>query len=224
MKHGYLRVSTPAQSYDQQERELRNYGVKHFDKESVSGRKAKRPVLEGLLDELRKDDELHVTKLDRLGRSVQELHEIASRLEEKGVALVIGGARHDPKDPMGKMFFGMLSVFAEFEADLIASRTRDRLATLRAQGKHVGKKRKLTERQDIAIFNAVRGNAISMKALAERYGVSVTTIRRSLEREDLKRKLKSDPALRREVRELQHAEEALLEAIEKEAPETVKES
>ena len=64
-----------------------------------------------------------VTKLDRLGRSARDLHDIAAELAGKGVKLSIGGSIHDPGDPIGKMFFGMLALMAEFESDLIRSRT-----------------------------------------------------------------------------------------------------
>lgn len=215
MKYGYLRVSTPLQSFDQQERALRTHGVRIFEKETVSGRNKARPVLEALLEELRRDDELHVIKLDRLGRDARELREIADLLQARGVALVVDGTRYDPADPMGKMFFGILALFAEFEADLIADRTRERLATLRAQGKHVGRKRKLTERQEIAIYNAVKGNAATLKELAERYSVGMTTIRRAIEHEELKRKFKTDPELRRELRAMKANEEELLAALDK---------
>jgi len=200
MKYGYLRVSTPYQSFDQQEIELRSHGVRIFEKEVVSGKKTKREKLEGILEELRKGDELHVTKLDRLGRTARELYEIADRLQALEVSLVIGGTKHDPTTPMGRMFFGILATFAEFEADLIAERTRERLAALRAQGKKVGKERKLTERQSIAVYHAVQGG-FTITELAKRYSVSRTTIRRELEREQLKRRLKEDPSLRRELRE-----------------------
>jgi len=64
-----------------------------------------------------------VTKLDRLGRSARDLHDIAAELAGKGIKLSIGGSIHDPGDAIGKMFFGMLALMAEFESDLIRSRT-----------------------------------------------------------------------------------------------------
>lgn len=202
MKYGYLRVSTPAQSYGQQEAELRTYGVRIFEKEVVSGRKTQRPVLTAVLEELRRGDELHITKLDRLGRTARELHEIARTLEERGVALVIGGTKHDPTTPTGKLVFGMFALFAELEADFNAERTRERLAYLKAQGKPIGKKKVLTERQEIALFHAVEAGH-TLTSLADRYKVSRTTVRRALDRQKLKRQLKDDPELRRELRAIQ---------------------
>ncbi len=42
--------------------------------------------------------------------------------------LSIGGSVHDPTDPTGKLFFGMLSLMGEFETDLIRARTREGMA------------------------------------------------------------------------------------------------
>jgi hypothetical protein len=40
-------------------------------------------------------------------------------LVTRGVRLSLGGSIYDPADPMSKMFFNMLAVFAGFEADLL---------------------------------------------------------------------------------------------------------
>jgi DNA invertase Pin-like site-specific DNA recombinase len=85
-----------------------------------------------------------VPKLDRLARSVSDARDIADTLVARGVRLSLGGAIYDPGDPMSKMFFNMLAVFAEFEADLLKMRTREGMAIARACGKLKGKKPKLT--------------------------------------------------------------------------------
>ena len=46
----------------------------------------------------------------------------------RGVRLSLGGSIYDPADPVSKMFFNMLAVFAEFEADLLKMRTREGMA------------------------------------------------------------------------------------------------
>ncbi|MDP9821040.1 recombinase family protein [Nocardioides massiliensis] len=214
MKYGYLRVSTGEQSLDQQESQLRRLGVEVFVREKVSGRRKPRPQLEAMLGELRTGDELHITKLDRLGRDITELHGLARTLEDKGVALVIGGQRHDPHDPTGKLFFGMLALFAEFEADLVAARTRERLAELRAQGKATGKPRVLSDRQASALLNAHEAGE-SIAALTHRLGVSRSTVRRTLDRERVRRALRDSPGLRRQVRELEAEREKALRDLDK---------
>jgi hypothetical protein len=51
-------------------------------------------------------------KLDRLARSVPDARDIGDTLVACGVRLSLGGAIYDPADPMSKMFFNMLAVFA----------------------------------------------------------------------------------------------------------------
>ena len=85
-------------------------------------------------------------KLDRLARSVPDARDIGDTLVTRGVRLSLGGSIYDPADPMSKMFFNMLAVFAEFEADLLKMRTREGMAVARSKGKLKGKKPKLTAR------------------------------------------------------------------------------
>ena len=74
-------------------------------------------------------------KLDRLARSVPDARAIADALIARGFKLALGASVYDPADPMGKLFFNILAIFAEFEADLIRLRTREGMAIARAKGK-----------------------------------------------------------------------------------------
>ena len=64
-------------------------------------------------------------------------------LQGHWISSTVGTAIYDPSDPMGKMFFNIVSTFAGFEADLLKMRTREGMATAKAKGK----KPKLTEKQ-----------------------------------------------------------------------------
>ena len=86
-------------------------------------------------------------KLDRLARSVPDARDIGDTLVARGVRLSLGGNIYDPADPMSKMFFNMLAVFAEFEADLLKMRTREGMAIARSRGRLKGKQPKLSARQ-----------------------------------------------------------------------------
>jgi hypothetical protein len=59
---------------------------------------------------VREGDTLVVTKLDRLARSVPDARAIGDDLATRGIKLSLGGQTYDPADPMGKMFFSILSV------------------------------------------------------------------------------------------------------------------
>ena len=113
----------------------------------LTGTNRARPGLDQAMAAVREGDTLVVPKLDRLARSVPDARHIADQLQAKGVKLALGRNIHDPSDPMGKMFFNILATFAEFEADLIRMRTRERMAIARAKGKLRGKQPKLSEKQ-----------------------------------------------------------------------------
>jgi DNA invertase Pin-like site-specific DNA recombinase len=55
-------------------------------------------------------------------------------LTAKGVVLSLGGNRHDPTDPVGRLLFNVLGMVAEFEADLIRMRTREGMAIAKRRG------------------------------------------------------------------------------------------
>ena len=82
---------------------------------------------------MRDGDALVVTKLDRVGRSVGNLVNVAGELHQRGVDLVVLDQAIDTCTPAGRMLFHVLAAIAEFEQDLIAERTRDGLAAARAR-------------------------------------------------------------------------------------------
>jgi DNA invertase Pin-like site-specific DNA recombinase len=100
-----------------------------------------------LLSANRAGDQLVVTKLDRLGRSLENLIDVSKQLEAKGVDLVVLDQGIDTSTPVGKMFFHILGAIAEFEHALMSERTRDGLAAARARGRTGGQKPKLGPRQ-----------------------------------------------------------------------------
>lgn len=85
MDVGYARVSTKEQDLDLQRDALEAAGVERLYWEKVSSRNENRPELAKALDYCREGDVLVVYKLDRLGRSLQELLELVNGLEKRGV-------------------------------------------------------------------------------------------------------------------------------------------
>ncbi|WP_431813749.1 recombinase family protein [Kocuria sp. cx-455] len=130
MHIGYARCSTQHQDQDlsAQREGLATLGVEKsrvYTDTGLSGTNRDRPGLSEAPAALRDGDTLVVTKLDRLARSVRDAADIAAEVEERGAGLSIGGSVHDPTEPMGKLLFNVLSMVAEFEADLIRQRTRE---------------------------------------------------------------------------------------------------
>jgi DNA invertase Pin-like site-specific DNA recombinase len=177
---GYGRVSTLDQHASIQRDLLEAAGCERvFLDEGISGARATRPELDKCLDYLRPGDVLVVTKLDRLGRSVKNLIELAENLRERGIGLVATQQQIDTTTSTGKLLFTMLAAIAEFERDLITERTRDGLAAARAQGK-VGGRPAVVDRDklDIALARKARGE--SPAKIAKELGVGRSTLYRAL--------------------------------------------
>lgn len=186
MKIGYARVSTNKQDVAAQVERLRVLGVEHdrvYTDQGLSGRTRKRPGLDAALAACRQGDTLVVTKLDRLARSVRDAADIFQLLDTRGVALSIDGTVYDPQVPTGKLMLSILSMIAEFEADLISARTKEGLQVAKEAGRLKGKSPKLDKRtQEIVVANWQTGK-YTQRELAEAFGVSPRTIRRVLSRE-----------------------------------------
>ncbi len=147
-KIGYGRVSKRDQNPDAQHGALTKAScVKVFIDEGVSGKLAKRPEVDAALEFLREGDTLVITKLDRLGRSLKNLIELAGDLKKRGVDLLVIDQNIDTTTPAGKLFFHIVGAFAQFERDMISERTRDGLEAARARGRTGGRKPKLSDKQ-----------------------------------------------------------------------------
>ena len=147
----------------------------------LTGSNRARPSLDQAIAAIREGDTFIVPKLDRLARSVPDARAIADQLEAKGVRLTLGISVYDPLDPMGKMFFNILAIFAEFEADLIRMRTREGMAIARAKGKLRGKKTKISEKQQKELIRMHASGEYSISDLAELFSVSRPTVYRTLD-------------------------------------------
>ena len=148
VKIGYGRVSTRDQHRTAQHDALKAAGCEQIFVDTASGKLARRPELDNaLLSANRAGDQLVVTKLDRLGRSLEHLIELAKQLEARGVDLVVLDQGIDTSTAVGRMFFHILGAVAEFEHALMSERTREGLAAARARGRTGGQKPKLGPRQ-----------------------------------------------------------------------------
>ena len=147
MRIGYGRVSTTDQSLDAQRDALQAAGCDQVLVDRASGKLASRPELDKALLIAREGDQLVVTKLDRLGRSLEHLIVLSNELQARGVDLVVIDQGIDTSTAVGRMFFQILGAIAEFEHALMAERPRDGLAAARARGRTGGQRPKLSPRQ-----------------------------------------------------------------------------
>ena len=174
---GYTRVSTVAQTVDQQNSALAAAGVTKVFSDVVSGARDDRPGLAELLAYVREGDTVVVWKLDRLGRNTLHILETVKALTERCVTLVSVSDGIDSGTTAGRMMIGVLGSLAEYERELIKERTALKRATSRANGTKFGRPRRVEDPVHIA-------TAKRMKADRHRYrqylGVSRATLYRYL--------------------------------------------
>lgn len=176
---GYSRVSTTDQNPESQNDSLVLAGAERIFSDVFTGTKSSRPEFDKALEYLRSGDTLVVTRLDRLGRSAKDLLSISEQLRERNIGLKVLEQNIDTNSPEGRLFFTIISAFAEFEHSLIVSRTKDGLAAARSRGRIGGRKPSLNvNRLETARSMYTQGK--SVKEIAELMGVSRPTIYRAL--------------------------------------------
>jgi len=189
MRIGYGRVSTRDQNPDGQRDTLDAAGCDEVFVDKASGKLASRPKLDEALRISRSGDQLVVTKLDRLGRSLEHLMALSKQLQFKQVDLVVLDQGIDTSTAVGRMFFQILGAIAEFEHALMSERTRDGLDAARARGRTGGQKPKLTARQAKiaqAMYDELGPDghrAHTVQQIADEFGVTRPTIYRHLRRQ-----------------------------------------
>lgn len=180
--YGYARVSTPDQDPALQVDALRAAGCERIFVEKASGRAARRPELELLMNCLLPGDTLTVWKLDRLGRRLVELLELVERLEARQVAFCSVTESIDGRTPQGRLMLRVFGMVAELERDLIVERTHAGLAAARARGRVGGRRPALSAEQIAAARDLHAAGGHTVAGLARMFKVSDRTMYRALDR------------------------------------------
>ncbi|UGT59136.1 recombinase family protein [Nocardia asteroides] len=175
---GYGRISTAEQRADHQRDALIRAGVAERDVhiDVASGAKATRPQLDLVLRIAREGDTLVITRLDRLGRSMLHLVTLGAELRERGIGLKVIEQGIDTDTPEGRAMFGMLSVLAEFQRELIVANTHDGLAAARARGRRGGRPSKLSPDQAALAQRLYDEGAHTVQQIADIVGAGRTTV------------------------------------------------
>jgi len=177
---GYSRVSTLEQNTENQKIELEQSGFKidYFFQEVISGSTVAKSRVEfsKLLEQIRADETLIVSKLDRLGRNAIDVISTIDLLTEKKVKVIVMNMGNvDLTSSSGRLLLTCLSAVAEMELSLIKERTKSGLQRAVANGVVLGRKSKTTDAQKQTIISALRKGQ-SVRSLAKEYDVSRQTI------------------------------------------------
>lgn len=198
-RYAYGRVSTSDQTTETQLRAFLKEGIEpeNIFTENKSGVK-RRPQLEKLLSWIEEGDEIYITKFDRLGRNLRDLQDITTKIESKGASLNVGGTIYDPNDPFSRVFFQIMGAFAEFERNLIAQRTSERLAAIRESGGKLGRPSAInTEQQELIL--RMLNDGYSKSDIAKATSISRSSIYRCLQKMSNEEEVSNDPQIQRLV-------------------------
>ena len=179
MKVGYARVSSVGQNLESQIRILEEYGCEKIFQEKKSGRSMKnRDQLQDMLSFVREGDEIIITRTDRIARSVLDLQLLVKQLSEKGVSLTATEQPISTKDATSKCFLDMLSVFAEFEANIRYERQMDGIKIAKEKGKFKGKQSVV----DMDRFKLLLDEGCGATSIAKQMNIGRSSVYRLMKR------------------------------------------
>lgn len=180
MEYGYARVSTTAQDLSVQKEALINVGIEKSKiySDKFTGIKTDRPEFNLLLEKLKPNDTLTITKLDRLARNTKEALSIIEKLLDNDVTINVLNIGKIENTSIGKLIYTILLSVAELERDMIIERTQEGKIYAKKNNpnyKEGRPKRKLSTRYLKAI-ELMQTNSISQTAIIT--GVSESTLKR----------------------------------------------
>lgn len=174
----YIRVSTGKQDYDRQMYVLENAGYNESNAtiitETYTGTQLKGRVnLNALIDELQEGDTIVIESLSRLARSLKDLLQLIEIFESKGVTLKSIKEQLDLDSPTGKLILSIMGAVNQFERDVIAERTKEKLQSLKAQGVQLGRP---TEYDHSEIIEYYENNKVTYRDVSDKFGISLGAI------------------------------------------------
>ena len=177
---GYARVSTVDQNLDRQTDAMTENGAEKIFTEKVTGKKSDRPELMRMVDQLRDGDVVIISELTRLSRSTKDLFVIVEQIQSKGANIrSLKETWLDTTTPHGKLMFTIFAGLSQFEADLIAERTKEGLAAARARGR-LGGRPKIDADNITKAVKLYNTKQYSVREIEELTGIKKSTLYRNL--------------------------------------------
>lgn len=179
-RYGYARVSTMKQDLKSQVDDLKKAGAEIIYQDKYTGTTMDRPQFDKLMAILKTGDTLIVTKLDRLARNTTDALSIVKKLNAEGIILHVLNIGIIDNTPSGRLIYTVFSAFAEFERDLIVSRTQEGKAWAKAHDPNFrdGMPRKYGKEQIDFAWELHTKYHMSYSQIARKLGMSKATIYR----------------------------------------------
>lgn len=178
--YGYVRVSSKGQaegnSLEAQIKSVTDAGAEKVFQDIYTGTTISRPEFTKLLNEICGGDTLIVTKLDRIARTVREGVALIEDLVARGVIVHVlnMGAPLD-NTPENKLRMQMMMAFAEFERNMILTRTSEGRAIARQRlGYKEGRPNKYTQQQLSHAMDLLLSNSYTQ--VSKMTGISKSTL------------------------------------------------
>ncbi len=192
---GYVRASTQEevrQGSNERQKDIirqyaksRGYELQFFEDRAKSGKNTQRPDFERMLNTL--DDEpkvVIVAKIDRFARSLSDLLRMLEYLDQKGIGFVsVNDPGIDTTTPNGRLLLQILGAFAEFERNMINSRTKAGREQAQSKGVKFGRPPLKTRNGtfiDRRKVMELKQKGLSARAIAKSLECSTTPILRIL--------------------------------------------
>ncbi|WP_415613673.1 recombinase family protein [Liquorilactobacillus nagelii] len=178
-KYGYARVSTADQKLENQIEVLKAAGAEKIYQEKFTGTTTERPEFKKLLAKLTPGDTLIITKLDRFARNTKEALEIIQTLFSLGIKVNILNMGIIDNTPTGQLIFTIFSAFAQFERDMIVTRTQEGKEFAKRNNPNFteGRPQKYTDKQILFAYK-LRQKGLTYKQLEQQTGIGSKTLQR----------------------------------------------
>jgi DNA invertase Pin-like site-specific DNA recombinase len=177
---GYARVSQDTQDHALQLDVLRAAGCDKVFVETGSGSRTDRPELAKLMEVVREGDTVVCWRLDRIGRSLRHLIEMAERLQQCGIAFRSLTENIDTSTPSGRFLFNILGALGQMEREIIIERTRAGLVAAASRGRRGGRPAALDASKIRAAREMLPSGEMSAIEVAQQVGCAASTLYRHL--------------------------------------------
>jgi DNA invertase Pin-like site-specific DNA recombinase len=178
----YVRVSTPDQHVESQLYDLRElatqrgYEVVHeYEDRGVCGKKARRPGLDALMADARREEFslVLVAAFDRIARSTRNFLQIVDELDSLGIEFISRREGVATRDATGRLFVTIISAIAELERSLVVERVKSGMRRARMEGRQIGRSRLDVNREQVVLD---RRSGMSLTQVAKRHNISRASV------------------------------------------------